>query len=88
MFSNFVDVEIDPSLNTSDPRIEDIIVSPCKKRPDSGEPCFLLDKPKNNYVCFNCGLIPGKGKIILSNQELERKYKAGEIRLTPMYNLK
>ena len=32
--------------------------SPCKRRPDSGEPCPLLDWPKANNICGACDLRP------------------------------
>jgi hypothetical protein len=31
--------------------------SPCKCRPDTGHPCPLLHKDKNNEICFSCGFI-------------------------------
>lgn len=88
MLRRTMEVQNDPNEYSSNAGIEDIKDSPCKKRPDINEPCFLLDKPKNNFYCLNCGLIPGKGKVIISNEELERKYNAGEIKITSIYNFK
>lgn len=47
---------IRPSL----PGLNDITSSPCRRRPDTGKPCVLLDYPKDNTSCENCGIL-GKG---------------------------
>ena len=88
MLKRTIETVFDPGAYSSETQIDDIKDSPCKNRPDINEPCFLLDKPKNNFYCLNCGLIPGKGKVIKSNEELERKYNAGEIKMPSIYNFK
>jgi hypothetical protein len=51
--------------------------SPCRRRPDTGRPCVLLKKHKDNSICSNCGLIPGKGRRVWSDAEIIAAIKAG-----------
>lgn len=37
--------------------------SPCKRRPDTGQPCVLLKDPKTCDICKNC-LLLGKGNAV------------------------
>jgi hypothetical protein len=54
--------------------------SPCRMRPDTGEPCALLRHTKDNTICLNCGLIPGKGNIVKTNQEIKSAIDNGLLR--------
>lgn len=54
-------------------REDGLVVSPCKKRPDNGEPCFMLDKPKTNLVCEDCKFLGGR--TYKTNRELRLEWK-------------
>ena len=45
---------------TSAARFDPLTESPCKRRPDTGEPCPLLWRNKKNPLCHKCGLMDGK----------------------------
>lgn len=51
--------------------------SPCRNRPNTNLPCPLLNKPKDNKICQNCGLIPGKGSIVHSDNDIYTAIKNG-----------
>lgn len=51
--------------------------SPCRQRPDTGEECPLLHYEKDNTYCYNCGLIPGKGKRIYTAEEIKKALAKG-----------
>jgi hypothetical protein len=42
--------------STADPGVSK---SPCKCRPDTWRPCELLSSPKDNDICYQCGLRRG-----------------------------
>ena len=50
-----------------------ITVSPCKCRPDNGDPCFMLDKPKNNNICEDCKFLGGR--TYKTNRELRTEWR-------------
>lgn len=63
------------SYSPCNPLSEDIICSPCRKRPDDGKECLLIKIPKNNPICESCIYIPyGSTLKVYRTQEEIRIY--------------
>jgi len=56
-----------------------ITTSPCKRRPDSGEPCPLAWREKNNSVCHACHFIGNDAPIQYHAAQIARMLDRNEI---------
>jgi hypothetical protein len=86
--------QVESNGKQSNPLCFELIASPCKKRPDSKEPCLVHTIkingkriPKNNTFCETCIYIPGnKKKEYLSDIEIIKRIIKDGIKLTSTWN--